>query len=142
MKINIKENNKNVQEFNLLYDSVGWGAYDEKISQIALDNTFYSVSVYDEDKIIGYGRLIGDTICFIYIQDIMVKPEYQSQKIGTLIMNKLLEKIKELKKDNQSLRVYLGASKGKEKFYEKFGFIRRIDADLGDGMILKSLDID
>ena len=77
MKINIKENNKNVQEFNLLYDSVGWGAYDEKISKIALDNTFYSVSVYDEDKIIGYGRLIGDTICYIYINDIMVKPEYQ-----------------------------------------------------------------
>ena len=142
MKITIKENNKNVEEFNLLYNLVGWGTYNEKISQIALDNTFYSISVYDEDKIIGYGRLIGDKICFIYIQDIMVKPEYQSQKIGTLIMNKLLEKIKGLKKDNKSLRVYLGASKGKEKFYEKFGFIRRIDVDLGDAMILKRLDID
>ena len=142
MEINIKENNKNVEEFNSLYDAVGWGAYDNRISKIALDNTFYSVSVYDEDKIIGYGRLIGDTICYVYIQDIMVKPEYQSQKIGTLIMNKLLEKIKELKKDNQSLKVYLGASKGKEKFYEKFGFIRRIDADLGYGMIFKRLNID
>ena len=40
MKINIKENNKNVQEFNLLYNSVGWAAYGEKISKIALDNTF------------------------------------------------------------------------------------------------------
>ena len=138
MKITIKENNKNVEEFNLLYNLVGWGAYDEQISQKALDNTFYSISVYDEEKIIGYGRLIGDTICFIYIQDIMVKPEYQSQKIGTLIMNKLLEKINELKKDNQSLRVYLGASKGTEKFYEKFGFIRRIDANLGYGMILNN----
>ncbi len=136
MKINIKENNKNVSEFNLLYDLVGWKAYDERISKIALDHTFYSVSVYDEDKIIGYGRLIGDTICFIYIQDVMVRPEYQSQKIGTLIMNTLLAKIKVLKKDNPSLRVYLGASKGKEKFYEKFGFIRRIDANLGYGMIL------
>ncbi len=137
MKISIKENNKNVQEFNLLYDAVGWGAYDEKVSKIALDNTFYSVSIYDDNQIIGYGRLIGDAICFIYIHDIMVKPEYQSQKIGTLIMNKLLEKIKELKKENQSLRVYLGASKGKEKFYEKFGFIKRTDAGLGYGMILK-----
>ena len=137
MKISIKENNKNVQEFNLLYDAVGWGAYDEKVSKIALDNTFYSVSIYDDNQIIGYGRLIGDAICFIYIHDIMVKPEYQSQKIGTLIMNKLLEKIKELKKENQSLRVYLGASKGKEKFYEKFGFVKRADAGLGYGMILK-----
>ena len=31
--------------------------------------------------------------------------------------------------------VYLGASKGKEKFYEKFGFVARKDADLGEGMI-------
>ena len=134
--ISIKENIKSVDEFNELYDSVGWGAYDEKIAQKALYNTFYSVSVYDDNRIVGYGRIIGDTICFLYIQDIMVKPKYQGKKIGTAIMNKLLEKINEIKKENPDLRVYLGASKNKEKFYEKFGFIKRIDADLGYEMIL------
>ena len=135
--INIKENIKNVEEFNLLYDNVGWGAYDDNITQKALDNTFYSVSAYDDNKIVGYGRIIGDTICFLYIQDIMVKPEYQGNKIGTMIMNKLLEKINEIKQENPDLRVYLGASKNREEFYEKFGFIKRIDADLGYGMIYK-----
>ena len=134
--INIKENIRNVEEFNLLYDDVGWGAYDENIIQKALDNTFYSVSVYDDNKIVGYGRIIGDTICFLYIQDIMVKPEYQGNKIGTMIMNKLLEKTNEIKQENPDLRVYLGASKNREEFYEKFGFIKRIDANLGYGMIL------
>lgn len=134
--INIKENIKNVEEFNLLYNDVGWGAYDDNITQKALDNTFYSVSAYDDNKIVGYGRIIGDTICFLYIQDIMVKPEYQGNKIGTMIMNKLLEKINEIKQKNPDLRVYLGASKNREEFYEKFGFIKRIDADLGYGMIL------
>ena len=135
--LKIKENNKNIEEFNLLYDSVGWGAYDKEISQRALDNTFYSVSIYEDDAIIGYGRLIGDTICFMYIQDIMVKPEFQNKKIGTMIMNKLLEKIKELKKENPDIRVYLGATKDREGFYEKFGFVKRIDANLGYGMILQ-----
>ncbi|MEE0866609.1 MAG: GNAT family N-acetyltransferase [Clostridia bacterium] len=107
------------------------------MSKRALDNTFYSVSVYDDDNIVGYGRLIGDTICFIYIQDVMVKPEFQNKKIGTLIMNKLLEKINELKKENPNIRVYLGASKNKEEFYERFGFVKRIDENLGYGMILK-----
>ena len=74
----------------------------------------------------------------MYLHDIMVLPEYQSKKIGTMIMNKLLEKISELRKENPNLRVYLGASKNKEKFYEKFGFIKRIDADLGYGMVLKN----
>lgn len=136
MNLTIKENVKNIEEFNFLYDAVGWGAYSDDITKRALDNTFYSVSIYDEDKIIGYGRLIGDTICFMYIHDIMVLPDYQSKKIGTMIMNKLLEKINELKKENPDILVYLGASKNKEGFYEKFGFVKRINAGLGYGMVL------
>lgn len=51
-------------------------------------------------------------------------------------MNKLIEKINEYKKLNPEIRTYLGASKGKESFYEKFGFISRPNEDLGAGMIL------
>ena len=135
--INIRENVNNVEEFNYLYDAVGWGHYDEAISQIALDNTFYSVSIYDDDKIVGYGRLIGDQICFIYVQDVMVVPEYQGQQIGTYIMKILEDKIREIKAVNPDVRVYLGSSKGKEEFYKKCGYITREEADLGPGMILK-----
>lgn len=135
--INIRENVNNVEEFNYLYDAVGWGHYDEAISQIALDNTFYSVSIYDDDKIVGYGRLIGDQICFIYVQDVMVVPEYQGQQIGTYIMKILEDKTREIKAVNPDVRVYLGSSKGKEEFYKKCGYITREEADLGAGMILK-----
>lgn len=138
--IKLKENVNNVQEFNLLYDLVGWGSYDDEISKKALANTYYSVSIYDDETIIGYGRLIGDGICFMYIHDVMVRPDYQNKKIGTMIMNKLLDKIKTIERENPDLRVYLGASKGKEEFCEKFGFAKRIDADLGYGMILKNND--
>lgn len=138
--ISTKENVNSIEEFNYLYDAVGWGSYDEKVSEKALANTMYSVSVYDDDKIIGYGRIIGDGICFLYIHDVMVIPKYQNKKIGTQIMNKLLEKVNQIKIENPHVRVYLGASKGKEKFYEKFGFITREDANLGSGMILNGFD--
>ena len=59
----IKENIKNIEEFNLLYDAVGWGSYDKAVAEKALKNTFYSVSVYDDNSIVGFGRLIGDEIC-------------------------------------------------------------------------------
>lgn len=134
----IKENVNNVDEFNYLYDAVGWGSYQKKISEKALTNTIYSVSVYDDDAIIGFGRLIGDGICFLYLHDVMVDPRYQNNKIGTQIMNKLLDKVNQIKLENPYVRVYLGASKGKEKFYEKFGFITREKASLGSGMILES----
>ena len=136
--INIKENVNDVAEFNYLYDAVGWGHYEEKISKKSLENTMYSISIYDDEKIIGYGRIIGDSICFLYIHDVMVIPNYQSKKIGTMIMNKLIGKVEEIKKENPNVRVYLGASKGKEDFYKKFGFVTRLDAGLVNGMILKS----
>ena len=138
--ISIKENVNSIEEFNYLYDVVGWGSYDEKVSEKALANTMYSTSVYDDDKIIGYGRIIGDGICFLYIHDVMVIPKYQNKKIGSQIMNKLLEKVNQIKIENPYVRVYLGASKGKEKFYERFGFIKREDANLGSGMILDGFD--
>ena len=138
--ISIKENVNSIEEFNYLYDAVGWGSYDEKVLEKALANTMYSVSVYDDDKIIGYGRIIGDGICFLYIHDVMAAPKYQNKKIGSQIMNKLLEKVNQIKIENPYVRVYLGASKGKEKFYERFGFITREDANLGSGMILDGFD--
>lgn len=133
--IKIIENVNDVDEFNLLYDLVGWEAYSKEISSKALNNTYYSVSIYDNDKIVGYGRLIGEGICFMYIHDVMVIPEYQNKKIGTVIMNNLIKEVDKIKKENPDMRLYLGASKDKESFYKKFGFIERQEAGLGEGMI-------
>ncbi len=134
--IRIDENKISIDNFNYLTDKVGWGTRDNKIIEEALNNTLYSVSINDDNKIIGYGRIIGDKTIFLYIQDIMVIPEYQGQKVGIKIMNTLLAKVDEYKKVNPNIRTYLGASKGKEKFYERFGFKTRSNADLGEGMVL------
>lgn len=124
------------EEFNYLTDSVGWGIRENSVVETALNNTLYSLCVYDDNKLIGYGRIIGDETIFLYIQDIMVIPKYQNKHIGTGIMENLLTQINEYKKINPNIRTYLGASKGKESFYEKFGFISRPNEDLGSGMIL------
>ena len=124
------------KEFNYLTDSVGWGTRKNNIIDEALRNTLYSLCVYDDDKLIGYGRIIVDKTIFLYIQDVMVIPEYQNKHIGTGIVKNLLEQINTYKKINPDIRTYLGASKGKESFYEKFGFISRPNEDLGAGMIL------
>lgn len=130
------ERTPSADEFNYLTNSVGWGIRGKNIIEEALKNTLYSLCVYDDAKLIGYGRIIGDKTIFLYIQDIMVIPEYQNKHIGTGIMNNLLNQINEYKKINPQIRTYLGASKGKESFYEKFGFISRPNDELGSGMIL------
>lgn len=134
--IRIDENKISIDNFNYLTAKVGWGIRDNNIVNEALNHTLYSVSIYDDNKIVGYGRIIGDKTIFLYIQDIMVIPEYQGKKIGTMIMNSLLNKVNEYKKINPNIRTYLGASQGKEGFYKKFGFKTRSSVDLGEGMVL------
>ncbi|MCM1171580.1 MAG: GNAT family N-acetyltransferase [Clostridium sp.] len=136
--VTISEKKVSADEFNYLTNKVGWGTRASHIVEEALQNTLYSVSIYADNKIIGYGRMIGDKTIFLYIQDIMVIPEYQGKKIGTEIMNVLLDKINEYKQINSDIRTYLGASKGKEQFYERFGFKARASVDLGEGMILQN----
>lgn len=139
MEIKFIEKVPTSDEFNMLTESVGWGKRDSKIIEEALKNTLYSLCVYDEDKLIGYGRIIGDKTIFVYIHDVMVIPEYQGAGIGSEIMKKLLNKIEEYKIVNPNIRTYLGASKGREPFYEKFGFVVRPNEELGAGMILKNM---
>ena len=129
------ENIKNVKEFNKLSDLVGWGKRKEDSLKVALEKTVYSISAYDYGEIVGYGRIVGDETMFLYIQDIMVSPEYQNQKIGTNIMNKLLDKVEEYRSLYPDIRVYVGPEYGKENFYRRFGFKTRKEAHLGDGMI-------
>lgn len=128
-----------VDEFNQLTEAVGWGRRENVIVEEALKHTLYSVCVYDEDKLIGYGRIIGDKTIFLHIHDVMVRPEYQGIGIGTGIMNKILYKVNEYRRVNPGIRVYLGASEGKEGFYEKFGFVGRPNENLGAGMIWANL---
>lgn len=124
------------EEYNMLTDSVGWGTRETSIIEEALKNTLYSLCVYDDDKLIGYGRLLGDKTIFLYIHSVMVLPEYQGKGVGRGIVTNLLKQVNEYKKVNPDIRTYLGASKGKEGFYEKFGFERRPNDNVGAGMIL------
>jgi len=78
-----------VGEHNTLTNAVSWGVFETGIVKTALANSLYIICAYDGDKIVGFGRLIGDGAMFLYVQDIMVLPEYQGRKIGTGIMSSL-----------------------------------------------------
>ena len=141
MQIKYIDKTPTADEFNQLTEAVGWGRRENAVVEEALRHTLYSVCVYDEDTLIGYGRIIGDKTIFLHIHDVMVRPEYQGVGIGSGIMNKILDKVNEYRKVNPGIRVYLGASKGKEGFYEKFGFVGRPNENLGAGMVLNSRNI-
>ena len=105
------ENIKDVKEYNSLIERVGYTRKKEDLIRVALDKTIYSVSAYDYGKIVGYGRIVGDETLFLYIQDIMVDPEYKNQKIENNIMNNLMEQVEKYREINPSIIVYLDMMK-------------------------------
>lgn len=65
----------------------GMGDKDEKRSQIALENSLFTVSLYDEERLIGFGRIVGDGGITYIVSDIMVDREYQRRGYAGQIMN-------------------------------------------------------
>lgn len=126
-----------VEEYNELNNSVGWGERNSEIVEEALKNSIYCICAYEENKLIGFARIVGDKTIFLYIQDVMVNPEYQKKGIGTKIIENILNKIEDFRKINPNIKVYLCASKNRESFYERFGFVSRPNDEMGAGMILK-----
>lgn len=132
----IKENYYNVKDYRKLYESVGWKPISDENAEIALQSSVYTISLYDGDYPVGFGRIIGDQIRFLYICDIMIDPKYQGLGNGRIIMEHIINKINTIKKVEPRVTTYLGAISGKEEFYKKFGFKTRKEDGTGEGMVL------
>lgn len=135
MKIEVKKELISLQSFKELRDSVGWPLPPDPAVEVSLRNTEFSVAAYVEGVLVGMGRIVGDKGFIYFIADIIVKPEYQGKKVGSKIMNSIMQYLEEYAPKNSYIT--LMAAKGKESFYEKFGFFRRPTDKLGCGMMIE-----
>lgn len=126
------------EEYISLRNSVGWLTPDNDACTRGLPSSCYCVTIREEKKLIAMGRIIGDGVFTFFIVDIIVHPDYQKKGLGRAIMENIFEYLK----GNAAEYAYIAlmAAKGKEAFYEKFGFILRPNESLGAGMILDFKD--
>ena len=108
-----------------LYRSVGWEAPDLDQITTALEHSYATFCAYDGDWAVGMARLLGDGAMSFYIKDFAVRPEYQGNGVGRLLMNAMEEYIRSQLRDGWAVSLELISSKGREPFYEKFGFEQR-----------------
>ena len=92
-------------------------------------------TVFDDDKPIGMGRVVGDMAVISYIQDLIIIPEYQSKHIGSMLIEHIIAYVKGITQEGTRMMLCLMCAKGREIFYEKHGFIARPTPELGPGMI-------
>ena len=127
------ENQLTYETYYKLRESVGWNNFLEEQTRVALNNSCYSLVVLDKDIFVGMARIIGDGLYYTIV-DVVVSPVYQRRGIGRSLVERLLKYI-----DNETplggrVSIQLIAVKGKEEFYEKFGFKLIPHENSGSGM--------
>lgn len=123
-----KESPPTWQEYSQLFSSTGWIRI-LKISENDLkrvfDNSWYWITAYRNENIVGVGRLLSDGVLYALICDVIVIPAHQNMGIGSEILRRLVKKCQE----SNIKRVWLFAAPEKARFYEKHGFsIRPVEA--------------
>ncbi|MFH1141387.1 MAG: GNAT family N-acetyltransferase [Chloroflexota bacterium] len=122
------------EQYASLFATTGWNDehhLDADRLYEAISHSWYTVSAYDDARLVGFGRAISDGVLHALIVDLIVAPEYQGMGIGGHILRELVRKCR-----SKGIRdIQLFCARGKVGFYEKQGFTARpLDAP---GMELK-----
>jgi len=121
MNINYTEKLPDKEPFLKLFNSTGWNeSYKLNSSELhlAIVNSWFTISAYDNDKLVGFGRIVSDGIVHAMIYDMILLTDYQRKGIGSIILKKLLEHCLQ----NNIRDIQLFSADGKMGFYEKHGF--------------------
>lgn len=93
----------------------GLAAYPLELAKKAFQNSYVTVFILHNEKLIGVGRAISDGAYQAALYDIAVLPEYQGKGIGKII-------IEELQKKLTNINIILYANTTAEDFYRKLGY--------------------
>ena len=110
----------NEAEILSLYTSVGWAAYTDypEVLRQSFENSLLILAAYENGRLLGLIRAVGDGYSIVFVQDILVFPEYQCKGVGSALLQALLDKYShvrqiELATDNTLKNI---------AFYKKMGF--------------------
>src|SRR3954471_3191267 len=75
-----------------IYESLGWNSLNLSINDLELmcKQSWYAVYAFDEQQLVGMGRVISDGVITAIICGVCVLPSHQSQGIGKEILNRII----------------------------------------------------
>ncbi len=100
-----------------LREAVGWNRMEKEYAN-PLMTSYYHIAVYEKDEMVGYIDCVSNGVTDAYIQDLMVRPDYQGKGLGTDLMNQMIMYLKE----KHIYIISVVFEEGLKPFYDKFGF--------------------
>ena len=107
-----------------LFETTGWNTkYRASASDLAtaIENSWYTLSAYEKEQLVGFGRILCDGVMHAMIFDLIVHPTHQRRGIGSEILKRLVA----ICRAQGICDVQLFAANGMRTFYEEHGFTVR-----------------
>ena len=111
----------NEQEIIDLYQSVGWTNYTScpEMLEEAYKNSLCILGAFEKEKLVGVVRVVGDGISIVFVQDILVLPEYQRQGVGSALMRAILKKYASV----YQVELLTDSTEKSKAFYSSIGLV-------------------
>ena len=109
------------REILLLYASVGWAAYTDQPETLrrGFENSLLTLAAYEENRLIGILRAVGDGQTIVFVQDLLILPEYQRRGVGTALLRELLARYPQVRQ----IELTADDSPSLLAFYRKTGVV-------------------
>lgn len=103
-----------------LYASVGWTAYTDHPETLkrGFEKSLLILGAYEDDTLLGILRAVGDGETVVFIQDILVKPDYQRRGIGTALLKEALSRYARVRQ----IQLATDNTEKTKAFYRSCGF--------------------
>lgn len=113
------------ESVQLLFQQTGWAKGRDVLEiQQMLDNTQLTLGVWDNEYLIGFGRVMTDDVYRAWIEDIVVDEKYRKQGVATHMVEKMLKRLEHVE------LIILDCEESLVSFYERFKFQRKNGASM------------
>jgi ribosomal protein S18 acetylase RimI-like enzyme len=98
----------------------GMGTKDIERSRTAIEHSLFTVSLYEEEVLIGFGRIVGDGGITFVVSDIMVDENYRRRGYADQIMKEIDNYFKQ--NTFEDSYIFLIANSPADLLYQKYQF--------------------
>ncbi|MFI3307094.1 MAG: GNAT family N-acetyltransferase [Mycoplasmatota bacterium] len=123
-----------LNDYKNLIKNASWKILSDEQHLGSLQNSMYISAIEVNNKVVGLARLVGDNSVHGLLCDVVVLDDYQNNGFGTILVNNIMEKVKNSLKYEEQFLIELCPSYGKRNFYLKCGF--KYKPENMDGMYL------